>query len=409
MKKITDKHHCNLTRLRTNKQKVMVGDATYMPSPLGKEFGGVSSSGGLALLSNPIGFNGERRDPFTGGYHLGNGYRMYNPRLMRFHVADNMSPFGKGGLNSYAYCLGDPVNQRDPSGHFALLSLLIGAIIGAVAGAAISAVAEGIQCAINPEHTFDWKQVGIGAALGFISGGFGAAAQGAKTSTQVGLAIADALVSGGADFGLNVAAGAPLEQAGLNAGIGAAIGVLTFGIGNVLRPSKFSNNVRVPPTVKLTASQSSTRKNAGVQWHQNSISPDKHLWSTDMITSHRDVAMHPLVNIRRRNSNSDVHIYTGVHGVYTGYNWKNIAQQMWQRRHSLNERAFLNQDAVFQKNSQLYVRNRTVFLHDMASIREDKFKNLLSKPGHHVQAYCYSRNDKYLRNLYGLSSVTSYI
>ncbi|MCF9001591.1 RHS repeat-associated core domain-containing protein [Pseudomonas syringae] len=63
------------------------------------------------------GFNGEQPDPLTGHYLLGNGYRAYNPVLMRFNSPDSMSPFGKGGLNAYAYCVGDPVNRVDPTGH----------------------------------------------------------------------------------------------------------------------------------------------------------------------------------------------------------------------------------------------------------------------------------------------------
>lgn len=70
-------------------------------------------SGWLSLL----GFNGERRDPVTGCYHLGNGYRQFNPVLMRFNSPDSWSPFGEGGLNAYAYCLGDPVNRTDETGH----------------------------------------------------------------------------------------------------------------------------------------------------------------------------------------------------------------------------------------------------------------------------------------------------
>lgn len=63
------------------------------------------------------GFNGERPDPFTGVTHLGNGYRAYNPVLMRFTSPDSESPFGVGGINPYAYCENDPVNFTDPSGH----------------------------------------------------------------------------------------------------------------------------------------------------------------------------------------------------------------------------------------------------------------------------------------------------
>jgi RHS repeat-associated protein len=70
-------------------------------------------SGLLSLL----GFNGERPDPVTGCYLLGNGYRAFNPVLMRFNSPDSWSPFGEGGLNAYGYCVGDPVNRVDPTGH----------------------------------------------------------------------------------------------------------------------------------------------------------------------------------------------------------------------------------------------------------------------------------------------------
>ncbi|MCF9001593.1 MULTISPECIES: RHS repeat-associated core domain-containing protein [Pseudomonas] len=68
-------------------------------------------------LNQLPGFNGERPDPLTDHYLLGNGYRAYNPVLMRFNSPDSMSPFGKGGINAYAYCAGDPINRSDPSGH----------------------------------------------------------------------------------------------------------------------------------------------------------------------------------------------------------------------------------------------------------------------------------------------------
>lgn len=62
------------------------------------------------------GFDGVVRDGCLGGYLLGNGYRVYSPMLMRFYSADQVSPFGRGGVNAYAYCQGDPVNYRDDSG-----------------------------------------------------------------------------------------------------------------------------------------------------------------------------------------------------------------------------------------------------------------------------------------------------
>jgi len=72
-----------------------------------------AESGLLSLL----GFNGERPDSVTGHYLLGNGYRAFNPVLMRFNSPDSWSPFGEGGLNCYSYCLGDPRNRSDQNGH----------------------------------------------------------------------------------------------------------------------------------------------------------------------------------------------------------------------------------------------------------------------------------------------------
>ncbi|WP_237884705.1 RHS repeat-associated core domain-containing protein [Pseudomonas sp. PGPR40] len=72
-----------------------------------------------------LGFNGQLRERPSGWYHLGNGHRVYNPALMQFHSPDRLSPFGKGGVNAYAYCGGDPINFADPSGQFAIISLLI--------------------------------------------------------------------------------------------------------------------------------------------------------------------------------------------------------------------------------------------------------------------------------------------
>lgn len=65
------------------------------------------------------GYNGELHEPNTRWQILGNGYRVYSLVLMRFHSADDLGPFDEGGINTYAYCAGDPVNRVDPSGHFA--------------------------------------------------------------------------------------------------------------------------------------------------------------------------------------------------------------------------------------------------------------------------------------------------
>lgn len=71
----------------------------------------------LNALNSGLGYNGQRVDPVTGSYHLGNGHRVYDPRHQAFFQGDGLSPFDNGGLNDRAYCAGrDPVNWHDPSG-----------------------------------------------------------------------------------------------------------------------------------------------------------------------------------------------------------------------------------------------------------------------------------------------------
>jgi len=104
------------TLLATDQQRsVLNALAATQPHPLAyTPYGHHAPENGLLSL---LGFNGERPDPVTGHYLLGNGYRAFNPVLMRFNSPDSLSPFSEGGLNAYVYCAGDPVNRSDPTGH----------------------------------------------------------------------------------------------------------------------------------------------------------------------------------------------------------------------------------------------------------------------------------------------------
>ncbi|MCW2480765.1 RHS repeat-associated core domain-containing protein, partial [Candidatus Symbiopectobacterium sp. NZEC135] len=116
------------------------------------------------------GFNGERVDPVSGTYHLGNGYRAYNPVLMRFNCPDSLSPFGAGGINPYAYCAGDPINYTDPSGHLswqAITGIIAGAIgiaLAAFTAGASIAAAGGVIAAINAASTTSLVVGGLAVA-----------------------------------------------------------------------------------------------------------------------------------------------------------------------------------------------------------------------------------------------------
>ncbi|KAI3317686.1 hypothetical protein HD806DRAFT_526830 [Xylariaceae sp. AK1471] len=73
----------------------------------------------LAWLNTnqPTQIHGQSYNPYGFcWYHLGNGSR----------APDGWSPFIFGEINPYAYCLGDPINRLDPSGHFIIFGWEIG-------------------------------------------------------------------------------------------------------------------------------------------------------------------------------------------------------------------------------------------------------------------------------------------
>lgn len=125
-------------------------------------------------------FNGQRLDVGAGLYHLGNGRRAYDPQLMVFLSPDPLSPFGEGGINSYVYCAGNPINLIDPSGLWpnwlkwaltgvALALSVVTLGVGAVGLAgAIAAQAAGIVIASK-------AAIAAGAAFGVVSGSLGIA------------------------------------------------------------------------------------------------------------------------------------------------------------------------------------------------------------------------------------------
>ncbi|MGX9862745.1 RHS repeat domain-containing protein [Pseudomonas moraviensis] len=208
--------HAGAQLFRTDQQqsvlatlgKEQLTDCAYSP------YGHRPAEGGLFSLA---GFNGEQLDPVTGLYLLGNGYRAYSPTLMRFLAPDSMSPFGAGGLNAYSYCLGDPVNRVDPTGHISWQSILgIGlSILGIVAsvltmgaatpwavaalGLAVTSGLAGIASEVVNELAPDSQ---AGEILGWISFGLGLAslgaglAAGAKAAVNAGRKMASAFSQG---------------------------------------------------------------------------------------------------------------------------------------------------------------------------------------------------------------------
>lgn len=69
-------------------------------------------------------FKRTRTEFFKYHYALGAGHRVYSSTLRRFLQPDRLSPFMPSELNSYSYCLNDPINREDPSGRWSVLSFI---------------------------------------------------------------------------------------------------------------------------------------------------------------------------------------------------------------------------------------------------------------------------------------------
>lgn len=182
---------------------------------------GIHSAGGP--LATRMGFNGQLREP-SGWYSLGNGHRVYNPVLRRFHSPDRLSPFGKGGLNAYAYCQGDPLNYTDPSGQF--IQWLTG----------------------NPAHV-----VGLNAGLFLLN----LAALFTAALTPVGV-IASVIGMAGAVVG---ATGSAMQLGGKEAGkYVSVVGTLISSVGTVLKVGVMASAIYKNPTAALVKAKTNFKQ-----------------------------------------------------------------------------------------------------------------------------------------------------
>ena len=137
---------------------------------------------------NPFRYRGYYYDTETGLYFLQTRY--YDPEVGRFLNRDSVSyaaPEKIDGLNLYAYCLNNPVEYVDPTGHIVISFLLAGALVGFAVSFASSAVSQ----AITNNGQVDWGIAAIDGLFGAISG--------ALSTTGIG-AVAGAFIDAGLTF-----------------------------------------------------------------------------------------------------------------------------------------------------------------------------------------------------------------
>ena len=147
---------------------------------------------------NPLRYRGYVYDHETGLYYLQSRY--YNPEWGRFLNADNLlctdSPIG---CNLYVYCLNNPVNNNDASGHLtsvAIAGIVISGLIGGIAAAlnSVAAGKEGWEVAAN-----FFIGVGVGAATATVAAVAAVAVAAGTITTSLGLG---AVAAGSAGIGL---------------------------------------------------------------------------------------------------------------------------------------------------------------------------------------------------------------
>jgi len=339
------------------------------------------------------GFNGERVDTVSGTYHLGNGYRAYNPVLMRFNCPDSLSPFGAGGINPYAYCAGDPINHTDPSGHLSWQ-----AITGIVAGA-----------------------IGLGLAV-FTAGSSIAAAGGvmvalssASASSLIigGLGVASDItgIVSGAMEDANPEASSILGWASLATGLtGTAIGFGLKGItqGGRLRNRPFSHlNGFTEKTGFLVANGEGREP----LWHKIKHN-GKLIFGADQEITETDVtaAIHKIRRYVRDNRTNvtEVRIITETHGTPMGYNWTNGGRRLPE----LRDPRFLVEDR-WNHNFLRFKwgrNNINVKMIRGSSIDFSTYKMHLNNPNYHIIiGHCFGRNEQALIELCSLERVTPFI
>ena len=154
---------------------------------------------------NPIRYRSYYWDSEFGLYFLQSRY--YSPELCRFISQDSieyLAPENINGLNLYAYCLNNPVMLVDPTGHFVLTALIVGAIIGTIIGFGVATYIDYKDDGQVFNGSVKWYDylgatvtggiigAGIGGGIGYIAP---AISSFASTSFTIGAGVS---ISGGA-------------------------------------------------------------------------------------------------------------------------------------------------------------------------------------------------------------------
>lgn len=369
-------------------------------------FGAYGDSHAETFGAVSTGFTGAPRQHELGWYLLGD--RFYLPWLRRFICTDSLSPFGPGGFNRYGYCLGDPINRIDPSGHASWKWL--GTLLGKMGGA----IGKGVETVSQVTPTMALKEIATVMNVVAVATGIGAVAAAAldeaPTAGILGWVAAGSGLGGlGTSMGglgksrarTNPRLGSPLASyMPLLPGRSSTSFKATIDGESTIFKIKTTHGASAVRAANRTVRDKTKRHPKSVQpgWSEgaNASGGINHVVDT---TIESDDLRNYMEVIRNRDAGDPyraalpITILTGVHGTPRGYNWKRTGLR------GKRDKGFVTQDEAY-KESMAYDAGRTgadwttkIEIHDISGIQQKDFIALMEREAHIVHAYCFSAAD----------------
>ena len=232
---------------------------TYVEIEENYVYNDISNINRFVAFKNPFRYRSYYFDFETGMYYLNSRY--YDPQLGRFINADDISALDVtkvtiNGLNLYAYCLNNPVNEVDESGYFLLWLFITSVIVGALVSAGTSVITQGIT---NGFGNINWLQVGWDALIGAISGAISVGGLG-----KIGMTIAGAVIGLVSSIGSNIINGSDFGswKTWLNIGVSTTLG----GAFGYLGGTGATNNEYITNKINSTLKTPNLTLNSSINW-----------------------------------------------------------------------------------------------------------------------------------------------